>query len=112
MAVRALLTVQYAVRALLTVQYALRALFTVQYAVRALLTVQYAVRALLTVQYAVRALLTVADPTPAILEFTCFVYICRHEKMAFTDCGSAYLRGFGTPGGIQCEGFTYIMRKV
>jgi len=38
--------------------------------------------------------------------------VIRHEKMAFTDCGHAYLRGFQTDGGIQCEGYTYIMRKL
>eukprot|EP00092_Neocalanus_flemingeri_P029965 GFUD01032534.1.p1 GENE.GFUD01032534.1~~GFUD01032534.1.p1 ORF type:complete len:207 (+),score=32.43 GFUD01032534.1:22-621(+) len=36
----------------------------------------------------------------------------KHEKMCFTDCGACYLRGWSSSGGIQCEGFTYIMRKL
>ena len=36
----------------------------------------------------------------------------RHERMCFTDCGASFLRGWETSGGIQCEGFTYIMRKL
>lgn len=36
----------------------------------------------------------------------------KHEKMCFTDCGSTYLRGWSSSGGIQCEGYTYIMRKL
>ena len=31
--------------------------------------------------------------------------------MCFTDCGASYLRGWTTSGGIQCEGYTYIMRR-
>jgi len=38
--------------------------------------------------------------------------VVSHEQMCFTDCGAAYLRGFTTLGGIQCQGFTYIMRKL
>ena len=36
----------------------------------------------------------------------------KHEKMCFTDCGASYLRGWDSTGGIQCEGYTYIMRKL
>ena len=36
----------------------------------------------------------------------------RHCRMSFTDCGASYLRGWATDGGIQCEGFTYMMRKL
>jgi len=36
----------------------------------------------------------------------------KHSKMAFTDCGHSYLRGFQGTGGIECEGYTYIMRKL
>ena len=36
----------------------------------------------------------------------------KHDLMCFTDCGASYLRGWNTSGGIQCEGFTYIMRKL
>jgi len=35
----------------------------------------------------------------------------KHERMCFTDCGASYLRGWTTSGGIQCEGYTYIMRR-
>ena len=36
----------------------------------------------------------------------------EHQRMSFTDCGASYLRGWNTDGGIQCEGYTYIMRKL
>ena len=36
----------------------------------------------------------------------------RHNKLQFTDCGSAFLRGLNTKGGINCEGFTFVMRKI
>lgn len=36
----------------------------------------------------------------------------RHENLQFTDCGSAYLKGFKTQGGISCEGFTFVMKKI
>ena len=36
----------------------------------------------------------------------------KHERMCFTDCGACYLRGWDSTGGIQCEGYTYIMRKL
>ena len=36
----------------------------------------------------------------------------EHMRMSFTDCGASYLRGWNTDGGIQCEGYTYMMRKL
>ena len=36
----------------------------------------------------------------------------KHTRMSFTDCGASYLRGWTTDGGIQCEGYTYTMRKL
>jgi len=44
--------------------------------------------------------------------WTFAVPVKKHMKMAFTDCGHCYLRGFGGSGGIECEGFTYCMRKL
>merc|ERR1712051_1097952 len=38
--------------------------------------------------------------------------VIKHSRMSFTDCGSSYLRGWNTDGGIQCEGYTYTMRKL
>jgi len=38
--------------------------------------------------------------------------VMRHSQMCFTDCGAAYLRGFTTMGGIQCDGYTFILRKL
>ena len=29
-----------------------------------------------------------------------------------SDCGHSYLRGFHGTGGIECEGYTYIMKKL
>ena len=53
----------------------------------------------------VNVLSTLRSPIRLLIVFQ------KHERMCFTDCGASFLRGWTTSGGIQCEGYTYIMRR-